>query len=258
MENEAIIQIKDLSRSFEVSKGFFKKTKKKVDAVNGISFEVQRGEVFGLLGPNGAGKTTTIKIMTTLLAPTSGECYIFGHKSFGEEKKIRPGINFIFGGEMGVYRRLSGRDNLVYFSNLYKISPKVQKERIDRLLDMVGLKDDGDRRVETYSKGMIQRLQIARGLINDPQILFMDEPTIGLDPVGARKLREVIGSLKTAGKTILLTTHYMAEAEELCDHVAIINRGKIIVNDTVENLKKKNGNGNESLEDIYIRLIEKS
>lgn len=256
MENDAIIKIQDLYRSFEVSEGFFKKTKKKVDAVNGISFEVQRGEVFGLLGPNGAGKTTTIKIMTTLLAPTSGECKIFGCKSFGEEKSIRPRINFIFGGEMGVYRRLSGRDNLVYFSNLYKISLKDQKDRIDRLLEMVGLIDAGNRRVETYSKGMIQRLQIARGLINDPEILFMDEPTIGLDPVGARRLRDIISQLKSAGKTILLTTHYMAEAEELCDHVAIINKGKIVANDTVESLKQRFGNGSESLEDIYVKLIE--
>jgi ABC-2 type transport system ATP-binding protein len=213
---------------------------------------VKRGEIFGLLGQNGAGKTTTIKMLTTLLAPTSGKCEVLGYKAFGEEKKIRSRINFIFGGEMGVYRRLSARDNLRYFSNLYLISKKKQDERIDKILELVNLKDRADDLAETYSKGMIQRLQIARGLINDPEILFMDEPTVGLDPVGARMLRDIIRKLKEDGKTVLLTTHNLAEVEELCDRLVIINKGKVIAKGTPQSIKGSYA----SLEDSYVELVK--
>ena len=161
---EQVICVEDLKREYVSKKGLLKKEKKVVKAVDGISFDVKRGEIFGLLGQNGAGKTTTIKMLTTLLAPTSGKCEVLGYKTFGEEKKIRSKINFIFGGEMGVYRRLSARDNLRYFSNLYLIPAKERDERIDRILKLVDLADRADDLAETYSKGMIQRLQIARGL----------------------------------------------------------------------------------------------
>ena len=200
---EYVICVENLKREFASKKGLIKKENKVVKAVDGISFEVEKGEIFGLLGQNGAGKTTTIKMLTTLLAPTSGKCEFLGYKTFGDEKKIRSEINFIFGGEMGVYRRLSAMDNLRYFSNLYLIPKKEQDERIDQILKLVDLADRADDLAETYSKGMIQRLQIARGLINDPEILFMDEPTVGLDPVGARMLRDIIRKLKEAGKTVL-------------------------------------------------------
>lgn len=150
-----------------------------------MSFDVHKGEIFGLLGPNGAGKTTTIKILTTLLAPTAGRAKVLGHDTFGDEQRLRSKINFIFGGERSLYWRLSAYDNLRYFASLYKVPTSVQKERIPYLLDMVGLLDKQDLKVETFSKGMKQRLQIARGLINDPEVLFLDEPTIGLDPGGA-------------------------------------------------------------------------
>lgn len=234
-----VIEIENLCRDYVVQKGFVKKTKKIIHAVDNISFNVEEGEIYGLLGANGAGKTTTIKMLTTLLVPTSGVCKVLGYDVAEQEKLIRPKINFIFGGEQGVYRRLSGKDNLRYFSNLYKISESEQNKRIPYLLDMVGLKDSSDYRVETYSKGMVQRLQIAKGLINNPQVIFMDEPTIGLDPVGALELRKVIRHLSDEGKTVLLTTHYMQEAEELCKHVAIIKRGKIIANNNIDNLKKQ-------------------
>jgi len=236
---EKIIEVKDLTREFESVKGWLKRTKKKVNALNGVSFDIKKGEIFGLLGPNGAGKTTTIKILSTLLAPTSGTCKVLGLDTYGDEKKIRPRINFIFGGELGVYRRISARDNLVYFSNLYKIDANKRDEKINELLELVGLSDKADLKVETFSKGMIQRLQVARGLVNDPEIIFLDEPSIGLDPVGARDLRNLIKKLKAQGKTILLTTHYMHEADELCDRIAIINGGQIIEIDTSENIKKK-------------------
>jgi len=237
---DKVIAVKNLTREYESVTGWIKKKKVKVNALNGISFEIEKGEVFGLLGPNGAGKTTTIKILTTLLAPTSGESKVLGYDTFGGEKRIRKKINFIFGGELGVYRRLSGKDNLLYFANLYKIDRNTRDKRINELLKLVRLDDKADLRVETYSKGMIQRLQIARGLINDPEVIFMDEPTIGLDPVGARELREIIEKLSQRGKTILLTTHYMYEADELCDRIAIIDKGRIVALDTPASLKKHN------------------
>ncbi len=233
---ETVVCVKELCRTYS-SVG----SRKTVNALKGISFEIKRGEIFGLLGPNGAGKTTTIKILTTLLAPTSGQSKVLGFDTFGEEKKIRPHINFIFGGESGVYRRLTGRENLNYFANLYKLDKDTRLERREELLRFVGLSEHADKKVETYSKGMIQRLQIARGLINEPDILFLDEPTIGLDPVGARELRSLIKKLSEQNKTILLTTHYMQEADELCDRIAVINHGNLIALDTPEKLKAESG-----------------
>lgn len=234
-----MIEVKDLVREFKVVNGFMKHEKHIRTAVDNISFTIKEGEIFSLLGPNGAGKTTTIKMLTTLLAPTSGVCSVMGYDTFKEAKKIRPYINFIFGGEAGVYRRLSGRENMEYFASLYKVKENVKKERIENLLALVGLQEAQHNRVETYSKGMIQRLQVARGLINDPKILFMDEPTIGLDPIGARDLREIILSLKAQGRTILLTTHDMREADVLSDRIAIINHGKLIALDTPSKLKEQ-------------------
>ena len=249
---EKVIEVYNLKRDYIKKKSLFQKELQVVHAVNGIDFEVNRGEIFGLLGENGAGKTTTIKMMTTLLAPTEGTCKILGNHSFGEEKLIRSRINFIFGGELGVYRRLSAKDNLLYFSNLYLLDMKLQEKKINELLELVGLLDRANDLAETYSKGMIQRLQIARGLINDPEILFMDEPTVGLDPVGAHTLRKIIKQLKERGTTVLLTTHYLPEVEELCDRSVIMKAGKIIAQGTTDELK-----GNyDTLEKAYLKLME--
>lgn len=233
------VYVKDLKREFISKKGFIRKEKKTVEALKGISFDIQKGEIFGLLGENGAGKTTTIKILTTLLLPTSGEVNVLGYNPVHEEKKIRPMINFVFGGERSLYWRLSARENLKYFSDLYKLDEKVKKNKIDEVLEIVKLTDRADEKVETYSKGMKQRLQIARGLINDPEIIFLDEPTIGLDPVGAFELRSTIRNLQNLGKTLLLTTHYMYEADELCDRIAILKKGELITLDTPNNIKKQ-------------------
>ena len=235
---DTVIHVKNLVREYDSTKGIIRKKKIKVKALDGISFEVKKGEIFGLLGPNGAGKTTTIKILTTLLAPTSGEAKVLGYNAFGDEKRLRPRINFIFGGERSLYWRLSGKDNLLYFADLYKIDKVTRKKRIPELLELVGLTERADEKVESYSKGMKQRLQIARGLINDPEVIFLDEPTIGLDPVGARDLRKMISMLSGMGKTIMLTTHYMYEADELSDRIAIIDNGKIVALDTPQHLKK--------------------
>lgn len=235
---DSIIQINNLVRDYEVTEGIIKKKKRTVKALNGISFDVNKGEIFGLLGPNGAGKTTTIKILTTLLLPTTGQVKIFGQDVVANAKAIRPRINFIFGGERSLYWRLSAEDNLRYFADLYEIDPQIQKTRIPALLELVGLTDRARTKVETYSKGMKQRLHIARGLINDPEIIFLDEPTIGLDPEVSHSIRHLIGRLKAAGKTIMLTTHYMFEADQLCDNIGIINQGKIIALGHPSELKK--------------------
>ncbi|MBM7616196.1 ABC transporter ATP-binding protein [Alkaliphilus hydrothermalis] len=234
-----VINIEGLKRSYNTKTGVLNSKTKTTEALKGVSFNIKKGEIFGLLGPNGAGKTTIIKILATLLAPTSGTAKILGFDTYGQEKKVRPNINFIFGGERNLYWRLSARDNLLYFADLYKIDKETREKRIDYLLDLVGLTGRADEKVETYSKGMKQKLQIARGLINNPEILLLDEPTIGLDPVSSRELRNIVRTLAGKGHTILLTTHYMYEAEELCDRIAFIKNGEIVALNTVSELKKQ-------------------
>ena len=234
-----IIEVKDLVRDYAVTSGIVRRNKKIINAVRGISFEVEKGEIFGLLGQNGAGKTTTIKMLITMLAPTSGTCKVLGYDTFGQEKMIRDRINFIFGGEYGLYRRLSAKDNLKYFANLYKIPLEKRDKRVDELLELVGLSDRADTRIETFSKGMTQRVQIARGLINSPEVLFLDEPTVGLDPLGAETLRKIVKEANRQGTTILLTTHNMYEADELCGRIAIIKDGVFLDIDTPANIKAK-------------------
>ncbi|CAB49343.1 daunorubicin resistance protein DrrA family ABC transporter ATP-binding protein [Pyrococcus abyssi] len=209
------------------------------EALKGITFNVKKGELFGLLGPNGAGKTTTIKILTTLLEPTSGEARVLGFDIVKEAREIRKRINLVAEGERTLYWRLTAYENLRYFASIYYVPKKVAEERIRNLLHMVGLWDRKDDLVMNYSRGMKQRLAIAKALINDPEVLFLDEPTLGLDVQSAIFVRELIKKLvEEEKKTVLLTTHYMHEAEELCDRIAIIDHGRIIALDTPEGLKK--------------------
>jgi ABC-2 type transport system ATP-binding protein len=235
--NDAI-ELKQLTRVFETNLGVFRRSKKEVLAVDDVSFSVKPGELFGLLGPNGAGKTTTVKMLATLLLPTSGTASVLGYDIVDNPDPVRGRIGFIFGGERGLYWRLSGYDNLRYFASLYHVDPDLSQQRIPYLLELVGLEDRAKEKVEGYSRGMKQRLHIARTLLHDPEVLFLDEPTIGLDPVGARGLRQVIRNLQAEKKTILLTTHYMFEADALCDRIAVINHGKIIAMDTPIALKE--------------------
>ena len=207
-------------------------------AVDCISFEVHKGEIFGLLGPNGAGKTTTIKMLTTLLLPTSGSAAVLGSDVVAHPMEIRKRINLVSGGERGLYYRITGRQNLLFFSDLYQVPARIKKGRVDDLLRIVGLEEAADTRVEDYSRGMKQRLHIARGLVNDPEILFLDEPTIGLDPEIAREVREIIRGMSVKGKTILLTTHYMHEAEEMCSRIGLISKGRIIALGAPSELKE--------------------
>jgi ABC-2 type transport system ATP-binding protein len=245
---DAII-VNNLRRVFKSTDGIIKRKVKEVVAVEDISFEIHQGELFGLLGPNGAGKTTSVKMLTTLLIPSGGSASILGLDVVKDADKVRPKIGFIFGGERGLYWRLSGLDNLRYFASLYYVDDKVAKKRIPELLDLVGLTGREREKVEGYSRGMRQRLHIARALLHDPEVLFLDEPTMGLDPVGARELRTAIKNLQSAHKTILLTTHYMFEADALCQRIAVINKGKIVALDTPEKLK-------ENVQDLSVVEVE--
>jgi ABC-2 type transport system ATP-binding protein len=233
----AAIEAEKLRRTYKQTSGFLRRRTKTVEAVRGIDFAVAEGELFGLLGPNGAGKTTTIKMLVTLLIPTSGAARVLGHDVVADAQAVRRNIGYVFGGDRGAYERLSALDNLRYFSELYGVPPKVQKRRIPELLELVGLRGRERERVEGYSRGMRQRLHIARGLLHDPPVVVLDEPTIGLDPVGARELRQTIADLARAGKTVLLTTHYMYEADALCDRIAVIAKGEIVATGTPADLK---------------------
>ena len=232
------IEVDHLKRIYRAHIGVIRRSVKEVVAVDDISFSIKEGELFGLLGPNGAGKTTTVKVLATLLIPNAGDVRVKGMDIVKDANEIRKHIGFIFGGERGLYWRLSAIDNLRYFASLYHVAPDVSKKRIPYLLDLVGLNGRGDERVQGYSRGMKQRLHVARTLLHDPDILFLDEPTIGLDPVGAREFREVIRNLQSEKKTILLTTHYMFEADSLCERVAVIDKGMIVALDTPSALKK--------------------
>ena len=233
----AVIEAIELRRTYRTSTGVLRRKPLEVEAVRGISFAVEQGELFGLLGPNGAGKTTTIKMLITLLLPTSGQARVLGMDVVDDAREVRKRIGYVFGGDRGLYERLSARDNLRYFAELYGVSGKAQRLRIDEVLELVGLKGREQERVEGYSRGMRQRLHIARGILHDPEVVFLDEPTIGVDPVGARELRATIADLIAAGKTVLLTTHYMFEADTLCDRIAVIAKGRIVGEGTPEALK---------------------
>jgi len=233
------IETRHLGRTFK------KKGKNKeqslVVALDEVSLQIAAGELFGLLGPNGAGKTTLIKILVTLLFPSSGEAFVDGFDVVRAPQAIRPRIAMVTGGEHSGYGVLTVRETLWMFSQFYGVPGGVAAQRIDEMLKIVGLEDQAHTKIHALSSGMRQKMNFARGFVSDPKILFLDEPTLGLDVGTSRVLRRYIREwVKTRpNKTILLTTHYMAEADELCDRVAIIDRGRILACDTPANLKKR-------------------
>ena len=249
-----IINLEKINKFYVRRTNFYGKIIERTHALKDISFTIKKGEIFGILGPNGAGKSTLIKIMATLLKEDSGSIKILGLDVDKNEKVIRQKINLITGSERGLYWRLTARENLEYFAELYGISKKNKKNLIDKLVKLVGLFGREDEKVEKYSKGMKQRLQIARGLINDPQIIFLDEPTLGLDVLSAVNLRKLIKELSREGKTIIYTTHYMKEAEEICDRVLFINKGKVLDIGNIDDLKRKNLKNKKMI--IYWKNIE--
>lgn len=200
-------------------------------AVNGVSFCVQEGEIFGLLGPNGAGKTTTISILATLLPLDAGQVTIGGYDLGRKANQIKPLIGFV-PQELALYPTLSAWDNLAFFGRIYGLRGAALKDRIAAVLDLVGLRDRAGEAVRTFSGGMKRRLNIAAGLIHQPRVLFLDEPTVGVDPQSRNFIFEHIERLKAGGMTIIYTTHYMEEAERLCDRVAIMDEGRILALDT--------------------------
>ena len=215
-----------------------KATTEEFVAVDSVSFSIHEGEIFGLLGPNGAGKTTTIRMLSTLLEPSAGTATINGYEIAREADLVRQNLGAVLTGERSIYWKLTGRENLEYFAALYHIPPAAARQRVQELLERLELANRADEYVERYSSGMKQRVAIAKALLANPPVLLLDEPTIGLDPQSARNLRELILEIKREGRTILLTTHYMEEADQLCDRIGIIDGGNIIALDTPANLKK--------------------
>jgi ABC-2 type transport system ATP-binding protein len=233
------IQVRELTRDYNGLR-----------AVDGITFTVEAGELFGFLGPNGAGKTTTIKVLTGQLRPTSGTAQVAGCDVVEERQQLKPRIGVVFEVQ-NLYERLSARDNLVFAARLYG----VPRGRVDQVLAQVGLTDRARDRIKEYSNGMKQRLLIARALLHEPEVLFLDEPTRGLDPNVAREIRSIVVDLARQGVTVFLTTHYMEEADQLCDRVAIIDRGIIVALDTPARLKAVHGeDGRTTLEDVFVKL----
>ncbi|MGH2377520.1 MAG: ABC transporter ATP-binding protein [Candidatus Limnocylindria bacterium] len=208
-------------------------------AVDGIDLVVEPGEIFGVLGPNGAGKTTTLKMLSTLLEPTSGEAYVLGIDVRERPREVRARLGAMLSGERSLYWKLTARENLEYFAALYHVPPRETRRRIDAALESAKLTDRAEDYVERYSTGMRQRLALARALLPDPPLLILDEPTVGLDPQASRDLRERVRDLQRQGRTVLLTTHYMEEADQLCDRIAIIDHGRIVALDTPQALKRK-------------------
>mgnify|MGYP001765498868 CR=1 FL=1 len=217
-----------------------KKEGKSVTALNSVSLRIERGELFGLLGPNGAGKTTLLKILSTLLLPTTGKAYVAGFDVQKDYHAVRKRINMVSGGEISGYGLLTVKENLWMFTQFYGMKSAVAKQRIDEMLTEFGLADKKDEKVRTLSTGQRQKMNVIRGFVTDPEIIFLDEPTLGLDVNASRVIRDYIVNWVQAkeNRTVLLTTHYMMEADELCDRIAIIDDGRILACDTPERLKK--------------------
>src|SRR3990170_2820825 len=227
--SEPIIRVQFLSKMFlSKVRTRGKKEKKEVHALKDVSLDIYDGEIFGLLGPNGAGKTTLIKCLTTLLLPTSGRAWINGFELTKEDNSIRATVGCMLMGERGLYWKLTGRENLVFFGALYHLAPAARRRRADEIIARLDLSELADRSVETYSSGQKMKLAFAKALINDAPLLILDEPTNTLDVPSARELRAVVRELNTEGKTVIYTTHLMSEAETLCDHVAIVDRGEVL------------------------------
>ena len=233
------IEVQNLSRDYA-----------SLHAVDGISFSVEPGEIFGFLGPNGAGKTTTIRMLTGQLLPTSGTAKVAGCDVVTERQQLKPRIGVVFD-KQNLYERMSARENLTFYARLYRL----RKSRVDEVLAQVGMTERAGEKVVKYSNGMKQRVLFARALLHNPEVLFLDEPTRGLDPHIAREIRGIMADLAKDGKTIFLTTHYMEEADQLSQRVAFLDLGRIVALDTPARLKATYGKDEKAtLEDLFIQL----
>lgn len=239
MGNSVAIETNNLGRTYKIRNNR-KEIIKELFALANVDLEIKNGELFGLLGPNGAGKTTLIKILTTLLSPTTGSASVAGFDVEKSPEEVRKCINMVSGGETSGYGLLTVRENLWMFAQFYGIESKEANNRIKRLAEIVGIDDRLNTKSSDLSTGLRQKMNIIRGFLTDPKVLFLDEPTLGLDVGASRDVRNFIKSWMSENeeRTLLLTTHYMVEADELCDRVAIINQGKVLACDTPSNLKK--------------------
>jgi sodium transport system ATP-binding protein len=239
---QVLIKVENITKQF----GTFK-------AVKDVSFEVEKGEIFGLLGENGAGKTTTLRMLATMLKPTNGTASMAGFDIISEPEKVRANIGILFGGETGLYDRLTCEENIAYFGELNDMSKDKIKERIKVLAKTFGMEEYINKRAGKLSKGMKQKVAFARSIIHDPEIMLFDEPTSGLDVSAMRDVHEFIRSCKKEGKTILFSSHTMSEVEKLCDRIAIIHKGELVEKGNIEELKKKYSCND--LEEVFIRLV---
>ena len=282
MEQQPVIQIKNLTKIYRDFWG-----RKKVRALNSLSLEVHKGEVFGLLGPNGSGKTTTMKLLLGLLFPTDGEINILGKTASDVSKNERIGY---LPEESYLYRFLNAEETLDFYGRLFDISPQQRKERANQLIEMVGLQNARKRQLKEYSKGMTRRIGLAQALINDPDLILLDEPTSGLDPLGSRDMKDLIVKLRDQGKTIVMCSHLLADVQDVCDRIAILYAGELKELGRVEDLLKeqqqtelltsklspeavadveqvlarhnakllRHGHPTNSLEDLFLKTVQKS
>ncbi len=244
---EEFLVAKDLHKSFNENK-----------AVDGVSFTIYKGEIFGFLGPNGAGKTTTIRMLSTVLEPDSGDVTVAGHSTKHDADSVRALIG-VCPQELALYEDLSALDNMVFFGRMVGLGGKEAKAQALKHLKMMGLEKRAKGKIAKFSGGMKRRINLAIALMGNPELLFLDEPTVGIDPQSRNNIYETIEGLRDGGMTILYTTHYMEEANRLCDRVAIIDGGKIITLDTPHNLKKKIGPPDKvTLEDVFLKMTGRS
>ncbi len=245
--NDAPVVVRDLTKTFlDESRGTIR-------AVNGINFECREGEVFGLLGANGAGKTTTLRMLSTIIAPTSGTAQILGHDIVSDPAGVRRSLGF-FSASTALYPRLTARETIEFFARINQYPEDRLKARVDLLISRFGISDYADVRVEKMSTGMKQKVSIARTVAHNPLIIIFDEPTVGLDVLNAIEVQNAILELRNEGRTVIFSTHIMSEAEKLCDRIAIIHNGNILACDTLDGLRTRTGQ--HYLEDIFIRFVK--
>ena len=238
---------------FHLAKTFYDESRGEIKAVDRIDFECRQGEIFGLLGANGAGKTTTLRMLATILTPTSGKAFVRGHEVTRYPQGVRRSLGF-YSASTALYPRLTARETLEFFARINRYPRARLGERVDELIERFGLGDYAGARVEKLSSGMKQKVSIARTVAHDPPILIFDEPTVGLDVLNALELHDMIRELKDEGKTILFSTHIMSEAEKLCDTIAIINQGRILASGSLEELREDTGT--RYLEDIFLHYVK--
>ncbi len=236
-----LVSVRDLGKQF----GAF-------TAVQGLSFEARRGEIFGLLGPNGAGKTTTLRMLGTTLSPSSGSAEVAGFEITRHPEQVRRRIG-VLTAAIGLYGRLTARENVEYFGRLHGMSEERMRGRIDHLIERLDMAAYADRPAEAFSTGMKQKVALARAIVHDPPVVILDEPTSGLDVLASQIVREFMRSMRAEGRCVLLSTHLMWEAELLCDRIAIVHEGRLVGNDTVDGLKRSTGAAN--LEEAFLRLV---